>query len=46
LWYDEAMKLGVTVNGLPQLLRELQRLSEAAQTRVARNMSMAAALHL
>jgi hypothetical protein len=33
----------VTVRGLPELLRELQRLGEAAQTRVARNMSMAGA---
>jgi HK97 gp10 family phage protein len=33
----------IEIKGLPQLLRELQRLSEAAQGRVARNMAMAAA---
>jgi hypothetical protein len=32
-----------TVRGLPELLRELQRLSEAARGRVARNMAMAGA---
>jgi HK97 gp10 family phage protein len=31
------------IKGMPDLLRELQRLSEAAQGRVARNMAMGAA---
>jgi hypothetical protein len=35
------MKTTVTIRGLPELLRELQRLSpETAQGRVARNMTM------
>jgi len=33
----------VTIQGLPELLRELKRLNEAAQGRVARNMAMGAA---
>jgi hypothetical protein len=35
--------LTVQVNGIPELLRELQRLSGAAQGRVARNMARAGA---
>ena len=37
------MDLKVTIGGLPELLRELQRLEAAAQGRVSRNMAMGAA---
>ena len=37
------MNVTTTIKGIPELLLELQRLSEAAQGRVARNMSMAGA---
>jgi HK97 gp10 family phage protein len=37
------MQLTAKIDGLPELLRELKRLNEAAQGRVARNMAMARA---
>jgi hypothetical protein len=35
------MRVATTITGLPELLRELKRLSEAVQERVVRNMSTA-----
>ena len=37
------MKIDVTVRGLPELLKDFQRLNEAAQGRIAKNMAMAGA---